>query len=33
MIGSQIKIEAVYEELDSIEQYKSKKDKDPEMEV
>ena len=32
MIGNQIKIEAIYDELDCIQQYKSKKDKDPEME-
>ena len=32
IIGSQINIEAVYDEPDCIQQYKSKKDKDPEME-
>ena len=31
-IGSQINIEAIYDEPDCIQQYKSKKDKDPEME-
>ena len=31
-IGSQINIEAVYDEPDCIQQYKSKKDKDIEME-